>query len=169
MREKKDRGLTLIETLVVVALVSVMATLSLGSWSAMGERLFVLRMRQQLMHDLHAARVLALERQITLSVNRIPDCAWGSTQMQDWSCGWRVIAAPPASLSTPQLLIHTRVERPMRLLAFPAAPLHINAQGDLVGVGLRWQFKLSHNDASTWLICVNAASRMRAVNAASCA
>jgi prepilin-type N-terminal cleavage/methylation domain-containing protein len=168
MREKRDCGLTLVETLVVVALVSIMAMLSIGSWSAMGERLFVLRMRQQLMHDLHAARVLALERQTTLSINRIPDCAWGSAQMQDWSCGWQVLATSPPVQTTAQLLIHTRIERPLRLLAFPAAPLHINAQGDLVGVGLRWQFKLSQNDASTWLICVNAASRMRAVNAASC-
>jgi hypothetical protein len=137
----------------------------------MGERLFVLRMRQQLMHDLHAARVLALERQTTLSVNRVPDCAWGSAQMQDWSCGWQVLATPPTTVLAASLpLIHTRVERPLRLLAFPAAPLQINAQGDLVGVGLRWQFKLSQNDdASAWLICVNAASRMRAVNAASCA
>jgi Tfp pilus assembly protein FimT len=151
--------------LVVSGLVSIVTLMSLTGWQTFSERAYALRVRQQLMQDLHTAQVIAIERQNTLIISRLTDCAWRSSQQQDWHCGWEIRAAThPAQAA----LIHTPLQRPLRISAYPAAPIQINPRGDIVGVGVRWQFQLLHNDQASWLICLNAASRMRAVTGQTC-
>jgi prepilin-type N-terminal cleavage/methylation domain-containing protein len=169
MDERVHSGWTLIEVLVVLGVISIIATMSIIGWQTLSDRLSAVQSRQQLMQDLHTARVIAMERQESLTISRLQGCAWQQTSTQnDWSCGWQITRETSSSPNLSPTVLVTRIERPLRVSAFPATPLQINSRGDLVGVGVRWQFQLIKDAQASWLICLNAASRMRAVSGVTC-
>lgn len=104
------RGFTLVETLVVVALIATLALFAVPSFIAWRVRDQVDARAQAMVATLSYARSEALRRGVRVTVCRIDTlrhclavgsaCGSGAT---DWSCGWAVMAdegstAPPALL-----------------------------------------------------------------------
>jgi Tfp pilus assembly protein FimT len=165
MRKWDCSGWTLVEILVSLGLVSTLILLSLSGWQTLSDKLHVLRVRQQLVIDIHTARVLALEKQTPLTLSPLNSCVWKTSNTNDWSCGWRVLTTNNLN-STP--LIQTSINKPIKINAFPHTPIQVNVYGDLTGVGIRWQFQAPTSPQTSWLICLNSTSRIRTSQGQTC-
>ncbi len=85
-------GITLIETLVCVALVSILASLAAPEFRGLLLKHRIAAARQDLTASVQWARTEAIRRGVMLSLQRRTDCAALSADEDDWSCGWRAVA-----------------------------------------------------------------------------
>ena len=81
------RGLSLIETMVAVAILGSMVAMAAPSFARIGERYRVSGVQSDLEATLHAARVEAVTRNRAVTVRRIAGCP-EATDPSDWRCGW---------------------------------------------------------------------------------
>ncbi|WP_086120288.1 GspH/FimT family pseudopilin [Hydrogenophaga sp. IBVHS2] len=82
-----SRGLSLIETMVAVAILGGLLAMAAPSFARIGERYRVSGVQQDLENSLHAARVEAINRNRAVTVRRIAGCP-EATDPGDWRCGW---------------------------------------------------------------------------------
>jgi prepilin-type N-terminal cleavage/methylation domain-containing protein len=159
-----SKGFTLVELLMCLAVLGVMASFAIPSWQRLQERSRVETTRDQLMNDLHTARVRALQRGETLQLTRLRDCTWSTTANNDWSCGWQlVLKADQSVLQTSQ------VQTPLQVTFAKSTPLDISARGDLGTVGDRWVIKSRQSTMNvTNVLCLSSASRLRWQSGESC-
>jgi len=158
------QGFTLVELLVCVAALGVMASVAIPSWQRLQERNRVEATRDQLMHDLQTARVLALQRGERLQMARLRDCAWVATADNDWSCGWQL------AVKANQAVLHTsQVPTPLQVTFTKTDPLDISQRGDLGTVGDRWVIKSRQSTLNVAnVLCLSSASRLRWQSGESC-
>lgn len=81
-----SRGFTTIELMVVIAIVAILASIAVPSFSGIVERYRVRRASEDLIASLYLARSEAMRRggNVTLRKLSSPECPAPS----DWSCGW---------------------------------------------------------------------------------
>lgn len=160
----RTHGFTLIELLVCLALLSVLAAFAAPSWQRLSESSRVQATRDQLLNDLHAARVRAIQQGAPLQVVRLRDCSWGSNAENDWSCGWQVV------VKANQNALHTtQLQTPLHVSFAKSTPLEINPRGDLGSVGDRWLIKSRQNTLNLAnVVCLSSASRLRWQSGESC-
>jgi len=151
------QGFTLVELMVCLGLLSVLVSLALPSWQRLQERRRVEATRDQLMSDLQAARLRALQLGETLQLTRLRDCSWGTSAGSDWRCGWQlVIKADQTMLQTTQL--HT----PLQVTFAKTDPLDISPRGDLGAIGDRWIIKSGQGALIIAnVVCLSSAGRLR--------
>lgn len=82
-----SRGLSLIETMVAVAILGSLLAMAAPSFARIGERYRVSGVQQDLESSLHAARVEAINRNRAVTVRRLAGCP-EATDPGDWRCGW---------------------------------------------------------------------------------
>lgn len=84
-----ERGLTLIEVMMALAVLAVVASLALPSFAAMGERARLKSAAETLAADLTQARFEAARRGTPLHVefNPAPDWCWTVSTLSGCSCG----------------------------------------------------------------------------------
>lgn len=80
-------GLTLIETMVAVAILGSLVAMAAPSFARIGERYRVSSVQSDLEATLHAARVEAITRNRAITVRRLTGCP-EATDPSDWRCGW---------------------------------------------------------------------------------
>jgi type IV fimbrial biogenesis protein FimT len=85
----KLRGFTLIEMMVVIALLGVLAALAAPSFANITRRMQVDTVREQFIGSLHLARTEAIRQGRNVVMRRMEPCAAANAQT-DWYCGWRV-------------------------------------------------------------------------------
>jgi prepilin-type N-terminal cleavage/methylation domain-containing protein len=152
-----SRGFTLVELLVCISLLAVLAAFAIPSWQRLLERSRVEATRDQLMNDLQAARLRALQRGEALQFTRLRDCTWATTASTDWSCGWQLVLKADQTVlqSTPQLT-------PLQITFAKTTPLDISPRGDLGTVGERWVIKSQQAALNVSnVLCLSSAGRAR--------
>jgi prepilin-type N-terminal cleavage/methylation domain-containing protein len=159
-----SKGFTLVELLVCLAVLGVMASFAIPSLQRLQERSRVEAARDQLMNDLQTARVRALQRGETLQLARLRDCTWGTSNNNDWSCGWQLVVK-----ANQTLLYTSQVSTPLHVTFTKSDPLDISQLGDLGKVGDRWVIKSRHSSLNVAnVLCLNSASRLRWQSGESC-
>lgn len=83
-----NRGFTVIELLVVVAILGVLAALAAPSFSETVKRYRVNSIREDLFSSIQWARSEAVRRRAPVTFARITGCGAGLTTVDDWDCGW---------------------------------------------------------------------------------
>jgi type IV fimbrial biogenesis protein FimT len=83
-----ERGFTLIETMVVVALMAILAALAAPSFIDTFERYRVDSARESLMASISLARTDAIRRGQRVVLRRNEGCVPAPTGNNDWRCGW---------------------------------------------------------------------------------
>ena len=154
---RHSEGFTLVELLVCLGVLAVIVAWATPSWQGLQERSRVEATRDQLMSDLHTARVRALQQGEALQLARLRDCTWGTSSDKDWSCGWQLV------IKANQTVLHSsQVATPLQVTFAKTGPLEVSPRGDLGTVGERWVIKsrqTARNIAN--VLCLNSASRLR--------
>lgn len=163
-RTRPPSGFTLMEFLVCLGILSLLSSFAIPSWQQQQERSRVDATRDQLITDLQAARLRAVQRGQALQLTRLKDCAWATSVESDWSCGWQLVVKADQTV-----LQSTSLSTALRVTFGKTLPLDISWRGDLGTVGERWVIQSrqgSLNLANT--LCVNSASRLRSQAGGSC-
>lgn len=90
---RKSHGFTLLEVMVVVAIMGVLAALAAPSFNPLIERWRVRQVAEQLQSTLHFARSEAIKRGGRVVIEKLPNNTNGcttATGVNDWDCGWIV-------------------------------------------------------------------------------
>jgi len=88
-----QRGFTIIELTVVIAIMGVVATLAAPSFKSVVERWRVRNTTEAMVNTLYYARSEAIKRGGRIGIEKIPKTTPGCTQAstnQEWGCGWFV-------------------------------------------------------------------------------
>ena len=163
-RTRPSRGFTLIELLVCLGFLSIITSLATSGWQRLQERSHVETARDQLMNDLQAARMRAVQLGKALQLLRLHDCGWVTSAENDWSCGWQLVVKADQAV-----LQNTPLSNAVLVTFGKTLPLDISWRGDLGTVGERWIIKSRQsalNLANT--LCINSASRLRWQSGESC-
>lgn len=86
----RHQGFSLVELLVVVALLGILAGLAAPSFTGLFQRYRVDTVREELIASLQLARAEAIRQARTVNVEKQTSCAVTLANGQDWSCGWIV-------------------------------------------------------------------------------
>jgi len=168
------RGVTLIELMTVLALLSILGALAAPSFSALAQRYKADLAASQMVASLHLARVEAIKRGGGVIVSRLEDPACPKPEsVQDWSCGWRVIAdlngngrfdaATDAVIQSVHLNDGTAVMRSQTQKGSDV--FVVNRWGQLGGVNLGFTFTPPNNRIeSTFQVCSATGGRVRKVS-----
>ena len=158
------RGFTLLELLVCLGVLSLITSFAIPSWQRLQERSQVEAARDQLVNDLQAARLRAVQLGQALQLTRLKDCAWVTSAESDWSCGWQLVVKADQAV-----LQNTPLSTALFVTFGKTLPLEISWRGDLGTVGERWITK-SRQPAFNlaYTICLNSASRLRWQSGESC-
>ena len=152
------------ELLVCLGVLSIILSFGIPSWQRLQERSQIEAARDQLITDLQAARLHALQRGQALQLARLKDCAWATSAESDWSCGWQLVVKVDQTV-----LQNTPLSTALLVTFGKTLPLDVSWRGDLGTVGERWVIKSrqsSLNLANT--LCLNSASRLRWQSGESC-
>lgn len=163
-RQRAAPGFTLLELMVVLALLSGIGWSAQPTLQRWLERGRVELAREQLHNDVQSARVRAMQMGQALRLARLSDCAWASPAGGDWSCGWQLQLADGS-----QTLQVTALHSPLLLSFTKTTALSISRQGELGTIGERWTLasRQTHLNVSLSL-CLNNSGRIRAVTGATC-
>lgn len=157
-------GFTLVELLLVLAVLSGVGLFAFPSLQRMLERGHAELARDQLLSDLHSARLRALQSGQALRLARLSDCSWATASGSDWSCGWQLQLADGS-----QTLQVTPLHTPLLVNYTKNSALAISPQGDLGGVGDRWTVGSRNPSLNVvYALCLNNAGRLRVVSGATC-
>ena len=158
------QGFTLVELLVCLALLGVISSFAIPSWQRLQERSRIDAARDQLMHDLQAARIRAVQRGEALQLSRLQDCTWTTSSNNDWSCGWQLLVK-----ANQTVLITSQLQTPLQVTFAKTDPLDISQRGDLGTVGDRWVIKSRQSLLNiSNVLCLSSASRLRWQSGESC-
>lgn len=163
-RTRPPSGFTLMEFLVCLGILSLLSSFAIPSWQRLQERSQIEAARDQLITDLQAARLRAVQRGQALQLTRLKDCAWVTAVESDWSCGWQLVVKADQTV-----LQNTPLSTALLVTFGKTLPLDISWRGDLGTVGERWVIK-SRQSALTLAntLCINSASRLRWQSGESC-
>ncbi|MGJ7531913.1 MULTISPECIES: GspH/FimT family pseudopilin [unclassified Variovorax] len=92
---ERQRGFTLIELMVVIALMTVLLVMALPSFSGLIEKYRVEGMASALMASVSHARSEAARRGKTVTIQARAGCSG-----RDWSCGWDTVVGSGAASET---------------------------------------------------------------------
>ncbi len=90
---QRTHGFTLIEVMVVVAIMAVLAAVAVPSFMPLAERWRVRQTTEQLQSTLYYARSEAIKRGGRVAIQKLPNNTNGcttATATRDWDCGWFV-------------------------------------------------------------------------------
>lgn len=109
-RALRGAGFTLLETLVVVAIIAIVASLAAPHFQAALNKHRIGAVRTELVAAVQWARWEALRRNSRVSLLRRTDCNAHLASPDQWDCGWTIVAGEDAtqnSLAAPNSILQT--------------------------------------------------------------
>ncbi len=172
----RDGGFTIIELMVVVALIAVLAGLAAPSFTDLLRRYRVDSVRETFAASVTLAREESIRLGTPIVIRRITGCGVTLSGNQDWSCGWRVFA----DLNGDNTMNGT--ETPTQEVTLPAGVtvrkgnstnpqfITINRFGQVTQLDQRFEmFPTGMAATNGQLVCFTAGTRLRTVkNASTC-
>lgn len=168
-------GVSLVELLVVVALLGMLASLAAPSFTGLMHRYRVDAVREELLASLQLARVEAIRQNASVIVERQTGCSTVLATGNNWSCGWLLYADKNDNNSR-----DTQSEPIIQISKLPSqVALHKSANppltrvtadrfGQLQPLALHFLIKPEKGDeGSNAILCMGAGARFRWVKGAS--
>jgi type IV fimbrial biogenesis protein FimT len=171
-----EGGFTIIELMVVVALLAILAGLAAPSFTDMFRRFRVDSVRETFASSVTLAREEAIRTGTPMVIRRTTGCGLALANNQDWSCGWRVFAdldgnntMNGAEASTQEVSLTPNVTVRKGNSTNPEF-IVINRFGQVAQVDQRFEvFPTGMAATDGQLICFTAGTRLRTVkNASAC-
>lgn len=171
-----QRGFTLVEAMVVVALIAILASLAGPSFLDSFSRYRVEAARESLSASINLARSEAIRRGQSVVIRRRTGCGIVLENNRDWSCGWQMFADIDGNtfLSGAEVILqqvdvptNTRVRKGN--VVNPGF-ISINRFGQITQAGQRFEFFAAGQAVTDGqLLCFTTGTRVRTVkNAAVC-
>lgn len=174
LSQASDRGFSLIEVLVVIAILGVLAGLAAPSFSRLFERYRVDATREELLATLQLARAESIRqgRRIVVERQTGTECV-ALTSNRDWSCGWIVFADlngdNTRNAATEPILHQHEVHPGVSVVKSNNAPLD-QARSDRFGqldIAINFLIQPRNGAAANGaILCIGAGSRIRTIKGA---
>ncbi len=153
----REQGITLVELLIVIALLTVIAQVALPAWQT-----FIMKNRSQaLQHSVERAVHLARSRAVT-GHTTIELCGSrnGENCSSDWSSGWLMQAVPPGRQAEPPEQVTQLDPRHLQLQWAGFRPkIAFNASG--YSTASNGRFFVCRDHAIDWQLILNRQGRLR--------
>ena len=162
------RGFTLVEILVVMAILTILSAMAAPVMADMVVRYRIDGLRTELMQSMQQARAEALARGNTVTLRRITGCATPLVDAKDWSCGWTAFVDMDAdgleeAGDTRLQVVSVPPGTRLRKATDPAETQQFNQFAQAVILGQR--FELSPDDtryvALAGSLCFSTGTRLR--------
>ena len=181
----KQRGFTLIEALVSMAIVAVLAAVAAPAFRAMTERMAVSSVTDEMVASVNLTRNTAIANNGNVVIRKLTEAETGLTGLctttQNWSCGWRVFWDQNANgvqngdannIANAERTIYNFAitNNVVVMRSVNGANMTANRWGQLAGINAVG-YTLSPRGTgvgspATTTICVNSGGRMRVVQGA---
>ncbi len=150
------QGLSLAECLCSLALLAMLCTWGLPGLHTWVVRARIEATRETWLNDLQAARALALQAGVEMTLTRRTDCAWLGDN-RDWSCGWQVTRSDTNAPS-----FTTALRGDVQVQFSSSERLRVSARGEPQSAGASMKFRVPQApDASlSSTVCLNIAGRV---------
>jgi type IV fimbrial biogenesis protein FimT len=167
-------GFTLVELLVVMAVVGVLSGLAVPRFTDLFQRYRVDAVHQELLASLQLARVEALRLGVAVVVERQTGCATALESPQHWGCGWQLYAdhngnnsrdtATEPVLQTSSLPPHTSLHKSANA---PLNRVWADRFGQIQPLALHFLIRPDKGDlAHGGILCMGAGARFRWIRGA---
>lgn len=172
-KPRHSRGFTMIELMVVVAIMGILIALAAPSFTPLIERWRVKQSVEGLQSTLFYARSEAIKRGGNVVIQKIPNSASCSTAsgLSEWGCGWNVCAVPTAAgtCATPGAQILQRFDTSPKVEVMRTAGgarIELNRWGLVAGPFLGFSLMPAGkgiSDPSSRGLCMSSAGRIRII------
>lgn len=166
-------GFTLIEAMVVLAIVAVLTAIAAPAFRAMVERMAVSTVTDEMVASVHLTRNTAIANNGNVVIRKLTDAETGLTGLcgttQNWSCGWQVFidTNANAALDAGEQIVSTFTitNNVVVMRSVNGANMTANRWGQLAGLNAVG-YTLSPRGTgvgspATTTICVNSGGRVR--------
>jgi type IV fimbrial biogenesis protein FimT len=159
-RVGKPEGFTLVELMVVIALMAILLALALPSFRSLTEKFRVDGMVSALTASMSHARSEAARRGTTVTLQQRTDCP-----SQDWNCGWDTVVGRDDDIET---LRRQDPDTQVSVAKNTAGGLSFNAMGGSANVaGFHFHPAGRSDSTNDVMVCVALSGRARLVKGAS--
>ncbi len=167
---RKNAGFTLVEALVVVAMLALLASLAAPSFEGTLRRYRVDSARESFIATLQLARSEAVRTGQRVVLTRLTGCGITLSANNDWSCGWQTFVDADAdnTFNNSDAEIQ-RVEVPSNVSAFKASVVNpgfiaFDRFGSVTQTGQNFRFfPVNPGATEAMLVCFTTGTRIRTV------
>lgn len=169
-KPQTNAGFTLVEALVVVAMLAVLASLAAPSFEGTFRRYRVDSARESFIATLQLARSEAVRTGQRVALARLTGCGVTLSATNDWSCGWQAFVDTDAdnTFNNSDVEIQ-RVEVPSNVSAFKASAVNpgfiaFDRFGSVTQTGQNFRFfPVNPGATEAMLVCFTTGTRIRTV------
>ena len=173
-----QRGFTLIEAMVSVAIIAVLAAMAAPAFQTMTERMAVSTVTDEMVASVNLTRNTAIGNNGNVVIRKLTEAETGlagiCSTTQNWSCGWQVFLDPNgnATLDAGEQIVQTFAiaNNVVVMRSVNGANMTANRWGQLAGINAVG-YTLSPKGTgvgspATTTICVNSGGRVRVLQGA---
>jgi len=154
MKRQVNSAFSLLELLVVLALLGISLSLAIPAYSALKQRSEHVTLRDQLHASINHARLQAVLRQTSAALCGSPD---GLTCHNDWNQGWRIYL-----LNSPEQSLHTQqIDTPSAAIRLAGFDKRLRFHSNGTSPTSNGRFFQCQGEEIVWQLIINRQGRVR--------